>query len=206
MEDLAERTCIVTKAADDPAGMIRFVLGPDGMVVPDIRRKLPGRGVWVTAKKSLIQQAVVKSAFSRGLKANAKAATDLADVVEKLMADAALGALGFARKAGECITGSGKVDSLIRSGKAIAVLHASDGADDGFRKLSQAVFSLAQEGGPRIAIWRVFSSAQLNMALGATNVIHAALENGGAAQNCLRHIEQLSKYREMEPSLWSVTR
>ena len=103
MDDLADRTCIMTRTVADPADMIRFVLGPDGSVVPDLKRKLPGRGVWVTAKKSLVQQAVLKSAFSRGLKANAKASADLPDLVERLIADAALGALGFARKAGECI-------------------------------------------------------------------------------------------------------
>ena len=81
-----------------------------------------------------------------------------------------------------------------------------DGAEDGFRKLSQAVFSVARDGGRQISIWRIFSNAQLNVALGATNVIHAALMDGGAARNCLHQLEQLSNYREMEPSLWSPTR
>jgi hypothetical protein len=122
------------------------------------------------------------------------------------MREAALGAVGFARKAGECLTGSGKVESAVRSGKSIAVLHADDGSDDGFRTLSPAVDAVEQEGGPEIKIWRVFSSLQMNMALGATNVIHAALTEGGAARNCLRRVTQLSKYREMEPSRWTPTR
>ena len=153
----------------------------------------------MTAQKSLVQQAVSKSAFSRGLKVSAKAGADLPDLVESLLRQAALGALGFARKAGECLTGSGKVEGAIRSGKAIGVLHANDGAEDGLRKLTQAVFAVNRNGGQKTGIWHVFSSAQLNMALGATNVIHAALLEGGAARNCLHRVEQLSIYREMEP-------
>jgi hypothetical protein len=193
----------------DPSDMIRFVAGPDGTMVPDLKRNLPGRGVWVTAKKSCVEQAVSKSAFARGLKSKAKADPELPDLVENLLSEAALGALGFARKAGQCITGAGKVDGLIRGGKAIAVLHATDGSEDGLRKVSQAVHA-AQSGEnsgmegsgrrARVKIWRIFSSTQLNMALGATNVIHAALIDGGAARNFAIRAAKLSNYREMEPS------
>ena len=209
MADLAERTCIVTREVVDPSDLIRFVAGPDGSVVPDLKRNLPGRGVWVTAKRSCVEQAVAKSSFARGLKSKAVADPDLADLVENLLLDAALGALGFARKAGQCITGAGKVDELIRFGKAIAVLHATDGSEDGLRKVKQAVHAFERDAGhrseggigsKRIEIWRIFSSTQLNMALGATNVIHAALIDGGAARNFANRAADLSNYREMEPS------
>ena len=209
MDELAERTCIVTREVMDPSALIRFVAGPDGSVVPDLKRNLPGRGVWVTASKSCVEQAVSKALFARGLKTKVKVDPNLPDLVEKLHLDAALGALGFARKAGQCITGAGKVDGLIRSGKAIAVLHATDGSEDGLRKVSQAVHAAEQgfgEGGEsgdrrkRVKIWRLFSSTQLNMALGATNVIHAALIDGGAARNFANRATELSNYREMEPS------
>lgn len=206
MTNLAERTCIVTREVMDPSALIRFVASPDGQVVPDIKGNLPGRGVWVTAKKSLVEKAVSQSAFSRGLKASVSASADLPDQLDALLAKSALGAFGFARKAGECLSGSGKVEGSVRSGQAIGVLHALDGADDGLRKLSQAVHAVEQQGGPRIKIWRVFSSLQMNMALGATNVIHAALIEGGAARNCLRKVTQLSIYREMEPVIWTPTR
>ena len=209
MGELAERTCIVTREVMDPSELIRFVAGPDGVVVPDLKRNLPGRGVWVTATRSCVEQAVSKALFARGLKTKATADPNLPDLVEKLLQEAALGALGFARKAGQCITGAGKVDGLIRSGKAIAVLHATDGSEDGLRKVSQAVHAAEQgfgEGGEsgdrrkRVKIWRIFSSTQLNMALGATNVIHAALIDGGAARNFANRATELSNYREMEPS------
>ena len=218
MDDLAERTCIVTREVMDPSALIRFVAGPDGSVVPDLKRNLPGRGVWVTAKKSKVEAAVAKALFARGLKTKAKADQNLPDLVENLLSEAALGAFGFARKAGQCITGAGKVDGLIRSGKAFAVLHATDGSDDGLRKISQAVHALERDSGEsgkgdeggegktgriptgHVKIWRIFSSTQLNMALGATNVIHAALIDGGAARNFAERAAKLSNYREMEPS------
>ena len=120
--------------------------------------------------------------------------------MECLLKQQALGALGFARKAGECITGSGKVEGAIRAGKAIAILHAKDGAEDGLRKLSQAAFAVHRDGGRKISIWREFTCDEMNLALGATNVIHASLVEGGAARNCLRHVVELSNYCEMETS------
>ncbi|MGI9364776.1 MAG: RNA-binding protein [Rhizobiaceae bacterium] len=197
---MADRTCIVTREILDPSAMVRFVAGPDGFVVPDLKRNLPGRGVWVSARRSCIEEAVAKSAFSRGLKTKALADETLPDLVDGRFQQAALGALGFARKAGQCLTGSGKVDKAIRAGNAIGILHSTDGAEDGLRKLRQAVYAGLQTGGQDIKIWRIFSTLQLSIALGATNVIHAALIEGSAARNCVKHVAQLSKYREMEPS------
>ena len=195
-----ERTCIVTREVMDPSDLLRFVAGPDGSIVPDLKRNLPGRGVWVSARRSCVEQAVSGSAFARGLKSKVKADKNLPDLVEKRLQEAALGALGFARKAGQCITGAGKVENLVRSGQAIAVLHATDGSEDGLRKIDHAAHAVERDGGKRIRIWRIFSSTQMNMALGASNVIHAALIEGGAACNCVSRATQLSKYREMEPS------
>lgn len=200
MTELAQRTCIVTREVLDASLLIRFVAGPDGSVVPDLKRNLPGRGVWVTATRSCVEQAVVRSAFSRGLKSRVKADRQLPDLVEQRLLDVALGALGFARKAGQCVAGQGKVEAGLRSGKAIAVLHASDGKEDGLRKIRQLVNAVMREGARDIKLLRIFSSEQLSMALGATNVIHAALMDGGAARNCIKRAAELSKYREMEPS------
>ena len=197
---MAERTCIVTRETRDPSELIRFVKGPDGSVVPDLKRKLPGRGVWVTAKKSCVGKAVSGGEFARSLKSSVNSDQNLPDLVENLLQDAALGALGFARKAGQCITGADKVDSVIRSGHARAVLHATDGSADGLRKLKQAVHAAGLDGNDEVNIWRIFSSAQMNMALGASNVIHAALIDGGAARNCMIRAAELANYREMEPS------
>ncbi len=197
---MVERTCIVTRKVFAPEELIRFVAGPQNQVVPDIKLVLPGRGVWVHSRKSLVKEAANKGAFARGLKTQVKADPQIAALVEDLLKQQALGALGFARKAGECVLGSGKVEGSIRAGKAIAILHAQDGAEDGLRKLSQAAFAVHRDGGRKINIWREFTSDEMNLALGATNVIHASLLEGGAARNCLRHVAGLEKYREMETS------
>ena len=191
---MAERTCIVTREVCDPARLIRFVAGPDGSVVPDLKRKLPGRGVWVTADRNHVEKAVEKSLFARGLKTNAKADPELPGTLETLLLDQALAALGMARKAGECVTGSGKVEGAIRNGKAIAVLHASGGAEDGLRKLKQAATAVSR-GAESLQIWRVFTAQQLSLALGVENVIHAALLEGGAARKCAHNIAALAAYR-----------
>ncbi|MFD0917421.1 RNA-binding protein [Pseudahrensia aquimaris] len=193
---MAERTCIVTRSVREPGELIRFVAGPDGMVVPDLKNNLPGRGVWVTASRAMVDEAVAKKAFARGLKAPVKADKNLGEQVDSLLSQIALGALGFARKAGECTTGSGKVETALARGKAIGILHASDAAPDGVRKMASSIRAAQENSKRTIIVWQGFSSMQLDLALGATNVIHAALTRGGAAKNCLRCIARLAAYRE----------
>jgi len=199
---VAERRCIVTGENGDPAigELIRFVCGPDGQVVPDLRGNLPGRGAWVKTHRTTLEQAIAKRAFARGFKKQVAAADDLPHMVEALLETRALDALGFARKAGECITGSGKVDSLIRNDKALALLHATDGAADGLRKLENARKSAGYMHPTSPNLFRMFTEAQMSLALGATNVIHAALVRGGAAQACLRHLKKLAAYRDAQPT------
>lgn len=137
--DLAERTCVVTRASGPAAGLIRFVRAPDGTVVPDIRGKLPGRGVWVSGRRETVAEAVRRRLFARGFKAEATAADDLPDLVDRLLMEAALGSLGMARKAGRVVTGFGKVTSAIGRGQAVAVIHALEAAEDGRRKVAQVM-------------------------------------------------------------------
>ncbi len=202
-EGMAERTCIVTREVKDPDQMIRFVAGPNAQLVPDLKRNLPGRGVWVTARRDLVEQAVKKGAFARGLKAPVKADEDLPDLVDRLLTEAALGALGLARKAGACVMGADKVQNAILSGTVVALLHATDGAEDGVRKLSGAAKALEAEKGKPLTVWHLFDSMQLEMALGAGNVIHAALtrggKGGGAARNAKMRIARLAAYRGNTP-------
>ena len=164
---------------------------PDGEIVPDLKQNLPGRGVWVTATKDHVTRAVSRSSFGRGLKQKVSVRDDLADFTDGLLAQAATNALGFARKAGECVNGAAQVESLLFGGKVMAVLHASDAAPDGIRKLTGAM----KAAGERVKAYRPFNSQEMSLALGTTNVIHAALTHGGAAKNCLRRIKALERYR-----------
>ncbi len=196
VETGSERTCVVTRDTLSRDALLRFVAGPDGVIVPDIKAVLPGRGVWVTPKRSVVLDAIKRKAFARGLKRQVSVPDELDTTIDRMLSKSALGALGFARKAGECITGAGKVESAARSHSALALLHASDGAEDGLRKLGQWAFS-GSEGYKRdIAILRPFTTAELSLALGASHVIHAAIMQGGAGQNALARISRLVTYRD----------
>jgi predicted RNA-binding protein YlxR (DUF448 family) len=196
-ENGPERTCIVTRRKGDPADMIRFVLGPDRMVVPDIRRKLPGRGVWVDARRALVGEAVKRQAFARGFKAKVAVSATLAAETEALLARDCLQALSLANKAGVVVAGFAKVEAMIASGKAGVVVHAIDAGADGIRKIDGVLRRSRDEASSPVSI-KLFDSNQLDLALGRTNVIHAALAAGPASEAFLSRCLRLSLYRSEE--------
>ena len=189
------RTCIVSRAEKPADALIRFVVDPDGFVVPDLRRRLPGRGVWVTAKASAVALAERKRLFARAFKADVKVAPGLSDRVDALYMEGALAALSFARKAGEVVAGFTKVEAAIASGKAVALLHASEAAEDGVEKLDRAFRRRGGVAAERPSV-RIFKSAQLDLAFGRTNVIHAALLAGRASEYVLERVAALARFRE----------
>lgn len=222
--ETAERTCLVTREAQPAAGLIRFVRDPGGRVVPDIRGKLPGRGVWVTGRRDMVAEAVKRRLFARGFKTEVSVDADLPDWVDRLLADAALSALSIARKAGTVVTGFGKVTTAAARNRVSAVIHAVEAADDGKRKVAQAMRRRARadtEGDepfddeddedaapeavhpdpaamPRV-IDGLFSGSELDLALGGANVVHAALLAGGASASFLQHAAALARYRGGSP-------
>ncbi|OXT01838.1 DNA-binding protein [Notoacmeibacter marinus] len=194
---MATRTCIVTRAkAERGNALLRFVAGPDGSLVPDLKASLPGRGCWVRAERRYIEEAVKRRAFSRALKTDVAVPPDLADRVDRLLAERALGALGLARKSGRAVIGAAKVDAKIRSGEAACVLHATDGAQDGLRKVEQAATATRHLGGPDIPVYRLFDAEQLGLALGAGSVIHAAVLGHPAGQAAFERVLALALYRQ----------
>jgi predicted RNA-binding protein YlxR (DUF448 family) len=196
---MIERTCIVTRKTAEPDDLIRFVAGPDSAVVPDLKRNLPGRGCWVTADRKHVDAAAKKNLFARALKAEAKAGPELGGMVDTLLEKAALGAIGLARKAGAIALGAAQVESAIRSGKAIGVLHAAEASPDGLRKMAQARRATVHLGGPAIPAWKLFAERELGLALGAANVIHAAVLAGDAGKAALKRIVALDRYRGGTP-------
>jgi len=192
---MSERSCIVTRMKSGPDAMIRFVAGPDGAVTPDLKGNLPGRGCWVTARRSTVDQAAARNLFRKALRDEVRAAPDLGEQVDRLLVRAALGALGLARKAGSIVLGAVKVDTAVRAGDALAVLHASDASADGVRKIDQARKAVIHAGGPRIAAFSLFSRTEMSLALGSANVIHAALLDRGAGKAALKRIQALDGYR-----------
>jgi predicted RNA-binding protein YlxR (DUF448 family) len=191
----SERTCVVTRCVRAPADMLRFVLGPEDEVVPDLKRNLPGRGVWVTADAATVAEAVKRQAFTRGFKTKARASATLAQDVDLLLERQALQSLSITNKAGLVVTGSAKVEKAIAGGSILAMVHASDGGPDGIRKIGQAL--TRQYGERAAAIPRIilFASSQLDLALGRSNVIHAALKKGAASEAFLERSHRLGQYR-----------
>jgi uncharacterized protein len=193
--DGSERTCIVTGAKSAPEAMLRFALGPDGAVVPDIRRKLPGRGVWTELSFGTVSRAAAKQAFSRAFRAKAEAPAALAETVGSLLERDALQALSIANKAGLVVAGAFKVDSAIEANEVVALIQASDGAADGAAKRARALSAKLGPEANAIARVDIFSSRQLDLALGRANVIHAALKHGAASSAFLARADRLRRYR-----------
>jgi hypothetical protein len=179
----------------DEAQLVRFVAGPDGGVVPDVARRLPGRGLWVAAERAAVEQAARKGLFARAAKAPLKAPADLADQVESLLRARLLAALGLARKAGDLTFGYERVLAQVVGGRAAWLIEAADGSLEGRRKLLAAARRSATP--PRLLA--EFSSSELGLALGAPNVIHTAFLAGRGAERWTTEVERLAGFRPLFP-------
>ena len=191
-DDMRERRDVVSGEVLSEDRLIRFAVSPDGEVVPDIAAVLPGRGIWVAADKKSIDTAVKKNLFARSAKANVKAAPDLASRVEALLVARMQADLGMARRSGQIVTGFDQVQGAIQSGAPPAlILEASDGAADGKRKL----FGAAHARGLKIETVEPLSSAEISLAVGRENVIHAALKSGRLQERLSFDAKRLSGFR-----------
>ncbi|MFK7901669.1 MAG: RNA-binding protein [Nitratireductor sp.] len=192
--EMNPRSCIVTKTETDRENLIRFVEGPDGVIVPDLKGNLPGRGVWVLAKKKHVAEAIEKKLFAKGLKKQVQANSDLADLTEKLLKDRALRALGMAKKAGSIISGFSKVNNSVRSGKAYMLFHAIDAAEDGKRKLASATSFVDHMGGDKISVFECWSVDEMSRVLGIENAVHVVAIYGGATKNLMTCVKQMQDF------------
>jgi uncharacterized protein len=186
-----ERSCAVTRAVRPAHELIRFVVGPDGTLTPDIKAKLPGRGVWVTCSRKTLEEAIRRKAFARSLKAELRVPDGLADLVDKLLAADARQSLSLANKAGLVVTGFVKVEAALGKGRVAALVSASDGSEDGRRKLRQA----AVRAGLDTPTITHFPGSELDLALGRENAIHAALLAGPASDAFLARCARLADFR-----------
>lgn len=184
--DEPERRCIVTGDTAPKAGLIRFVVGPDGQVIPDLAGKLPGRGIWVCADRDLIAKAARKGLFSRAAKMPVQAPADLDAVVERAQAKRVVELVSLARKAGLAVAGFEKVKGWLADGKAKVLLQASDGSDRGKGKL------WTPEGGRWFGC---LTSSELGLAFGRDSVIHGALAAGGLSTRVVEEAAKLSGLR-----------
>jgi hypothetical protein len=199
-KDEIERRCALTHEVKPAAELIRFVVGPDDVLVPDTDAKAEGRGVWISLGARNVAEAIKKKSFARSLKTAVTVPDDLPALTQLRLEQRFVSSLQMARKAGQLLTGAMKVKAALETGEAIALLSATDAADDGKKKLLatlKAADKAAQEQGLEAADrphFELLDSAQLGLALGIENVIHAAPTQGAAGEAAVKRAERLARY------------
>lgn len=191
------RMCAVSREVRPIDELIRFVVTPQSEVIADLKRKLPGRGLWISASRRTVAEAVRRHQFSKGFKRDVRVAATLPADTETLLERSCTEALAMAAKAGQVVAGFSKVEGVLEQGKAEALIHASDGAADGIRKLDAIAGQRSGNSGESrdLPIVTVLTSTQLDLALGRSNVIHAALLAGPASRTFLSRCQILVRYR-----------
>jgi len=188
LRDEPERKCIASGEVSPKAGLIRFVIGPEAQVVPDVAAKLPGRGLYVSADRALIARAATKGLFARAARQPVKAPPDLADMVEALVTRRVLDLLSMARKAGDAVTGYEKVKEWLEKGQARVLIQAADGSERGKTKLR------APEG--ENTLISCLTAGEIGLAFGRERAIHAALAAGGLTTRVVEEAARLAGLRE----------
>jgi predicted RNA-binding protein YlxR (DUF448 family) len=199
-KETLERRCALTHEVKPAAELIRFVVGPDGVLVPDTDAKAEGRGVWISLGQKQVAEAVRRKAFAKSLKTAVTVPEDLPALTRTRLEQRFLSSLQMARKAGQLATGMMKVKTALETGQALALLSATDAAGDGKKKLLAtltAATKAAEEQGveaPAVPHFELLDSEQLGLALGIENVIHAAPTQGAAGESAVKRADRLARY------------
>lgn len=201
---MPERTCLVSRETGSKEEMIRFVLSPDNEVTPDLKEKLSGRGVWVTAKRSFIEKAFQKKLFARGFKQPVKVHENLVQSIEQLLLCDVRQGLSLANKAGAVVEGFFKVEKAIGEKKLKILLHAQEAAEDGQRKLANAIKKMYEDQARHVMVIQKIEGADLDQALGRSHIMHAGLLNHKGSDAFLLRWRRLCTYQEQEKSGISV--
>jgi uncharacterized protein len=199
-----QRQCALTRVEMPAEAMLRFVVGPNGAIAPDITGKLGGRGVWVTATWAAIDQAIKRNVFAKSLKMQTKPPADMADLVEQQLRERVRQSLAFANKAGAVTTGFTKVEKAIESGRVMLLIEASDAAADGADKLRRKFIAVATAANRPAMLSKTLRIAELSLAIGRPNVVHAALAEGGQCRAFHRECRRLERYLTNNDGLTEV--
>ncbi len=186
-QDDPERKCIASGESQPKAGLIRFCVGPESQIVPDILGRLPGRGIYVAADRALIDKAAKKGLFSRAARQPVKVPDALADLVEGLLVQRAVELLSLARKAGDAVMGYEKVKDWLAKGQAATLIQASDGSERGKTKLSPP----EGKGG----FIGILTAGEMGLSFGRERAIHAALAAGGLRTRVVEEAARLAGLR-----------
>jgi len=192
-----QRLCALTRTVQPVAALLRFVVGPGGEAVPDIKRKLPGRGVWVTATQRALAEAVRRKVFARSFRREVRLPADLVEATGRLLERSVLEALAVAAKAGLVVSGFAKVEAALSRGRVVALIHAAEASSDGVKKLDAAGRRAAPDGS--IPVVRILTMPQLDLALGRPNVVHAALLAGSSTDTFMARLQRWERFRTGDP-------
>ena len=181
-KQMPERRCIYTRETSPRGMLVRFSVSPDGMVVPDLEEKLPGRGLWLTARGNIIRRACAENVFSKAARRNVTVPADLPDRLAALMNSRCLDLIGLARRSGAAVAGFEKVRAALDAGDVALLIEASDGADDGREKLARRA-----AGVETLSLW---TADQLGAPFGRDRAVHAAIFAGGLADRLSREAQR----------------
>lgn len=180
------RKCIVTGDVKEKTDLLRFVVTPELLVVPDLSKKLPGKGIYVTNSRQVLETAVQKNLFAKASKLRAKTDKTLVETVERVLQKRALDAVSLAKKAGILVLGLEKVLEVLKKGKVAFIVEAKDAGDDGKNRIALAAKDLE--------VFRLFSVEELDKALNKVNTVHAALVKSEMAQMVHKEFDKLAKF------------
>ena len=189
------RQCIVAREVRDPDDLIRFALAPDGALVADLERRLPGRGVWVSCCRETLEKAIKTKAFSKSLKTAVSPDLDLPGRLDNMLLRRVIDGLALANKAGRTVAGFQQVESTLEKGKVRVLLHGQDAAADGCLKLDRKFKAIQRDCGEEAPIVAILTIEEMSLAMGRPNVVHAALISGGLSERFLREAGRLERYR-----------
>lgn len=190
LQDEPERKCIVSGETGPKSGLVRFVVGPEGMIVPDVLNRLPGRGIHVSADRELITKAAKKNLFSRAARMQVKVPEDLARLVEDILARRVVDLIAMARKAGDAVTGYEKVKDWLVKGTAVVLIQAEDGSERGKTKLRPP--------DRQNSLISCLTAGEMGLAFGRERAIHAALAAGGLTTRVVEEAARLAGLRRCE--------
>ena len=199
----AERRDIASGEVMDPAGMIRLAFGPDGLVVPDFARKLPGRGAWVASSREAVDAAIKKKAIARAAKAQVDTPDNFADLIEAGLAQKVLGLIGMAKRAGEIEIGFDKVRGAAQTGLLAYRFEARDGSEDGRGKIRVSAKAAAKDlEEPAAPVIGCFNAQELGAVLGREHLVHVGVRKGRLAKALRKELTRLAGFRDLMPPEW----
>jgi len=186
-EPATHRRCIATGELHERGALLRFVVAPNGELVPDLAGRLPGRGLWLTPRRDIVERAVTKRLFARAARRPISAPLELADRIEALLAQRCCDGLGLARRAGLAVAGFERVTETVRRGKAGLLVFALDGAESGRRKLAAL--------GRELPAATALTGAELGAAFGRDRVAHASVGPGPLGLRLLADLRRMAGFR-----------